>query len=113
MTALNSRLGFCPNPFKHKSDKIIQGEDTRQVEAIQAVRSEKKLETAMVGQRMFDPRRWGNAKEVMNAYFENDARTISNFAQKVNPYEDKHNMLPIPQQAIDLSGGVLDQNPGY
>ena len=49
----------------------------------------------------------------MNDYFENEARIISNFAQKVNLYEDKHNMLPIPQLAIDLSGGVLDQNPGY
>ena len=81
--------------------------------ARKAVRMEKRLETAMEGQRLFDLRRWGNAEKVMNDYFTNEARTITNFGQKVSPYQSKHNVFPIPQQAIDLSGGALQQNTGY
>lgn len=86
--------------------------------AITAIRHEKRLETAMEGQRMFDLRRWnrqnpGYAKDVMNDYFEFEASVIPNFGQKVNAFQDKHTLLPIPQQAIDLSGGSLSQNPGY
>ena len=81
--------------------------------ARKAVRMEKRLETAMEGQRLFDLRRWGNAEKVMNDYFTNEARIITNFGQKVSPYQSKHNVFPIPQQAIDLSGGTLQQNTGY
>ena len=49
----------------------------------------------------------------MTEYFTNEARTIENFGQKVSPYEDKHDLFPIPLGGIDLSGGALTQNPGY
>jgi len=49
----------------------------------------------------------------MNEYFNNEARTITNIAEKKNTVQDKHTLLPIPLQAIDLSGGALTQNPGY
>ncbi len=81
--------------------------------ARKAVRFERRIELGMEGHRMFDLRRWGVAKQVMNEYFVNEARTITNFGDKVNPYEDKHNLFPIPLSAIDLSGGALSQNPGY
>lgn len=84
-----------------------------QAAAIQAVRHEKRLETAMEGQRMFDLRRWGTAEQTMNDYFSFEASIIPNFGQKVNAYQSKHNLFPIPQQAIDLSGGSLSQNTGY
>ncbi len=84
-----------------------------QAEAIKAVRHERRLELGMEGNRLFDIRRWGNGVTLMNEYFTNEARTISNFGTKVNPYEAKHDLLPIPLNAIDLSGGVLTQNPGY
>jgi hypothetical protein len=67
----------------------------------------------MEGNRMFDLRRWGVAEQVMNEYFVNEARIITNFGEKVSPYEAKHNLFPIPLGAIDLSGGALMQNPGY
>ena len=87
-------------------------------DAIAAIRHEKRLETAMEGQRMFDLRRWnkkdpGYAKSTMTSYFNFEASIIANFGQKVNAYQDKHNVFPIPQQAIDLSGGALSQNSGY
>ncbi len=81
--------------------------------ARKAVRFERRLELGMEGHRLFDLRRWENAKQVMTDYFSNEARTIGNFGDKVSPFEDKHVLFPIPLQAIDLSAGALSQNPGY
>ncbi len=86
---------------------------TDQVFARKAVRHERRLELGMEGHRLFDLRRYGNGVQVINAYIVNESRTIANFGTKANPYETKHEMLPIPLNAIDLSGGILTQNPGY
>ena len=81
--------------------------------ARKAVRFERRLEFGMEGQRLFDIRRWGNGVQVMNDYIANEARTIPPFGTRAKAYEPKHDLLPIPLDAIDLSGGVLNQNPGY
>ncbi len=81
--------------------------------AIKAVRFERRLELGMEGQRLFDIRRWGNGVQVMNDYITNEARTITPFGTAAKAYQDKHNLCPIPLNAIDLSGGILTQNPGF
>ncbi|WP_373519465.1 RagB/SusD family nutrient uptake outer membrane protein [Pricia sp.] len=81
--------------------------------ARKAVRFERRLELGMEGHRLFDLRRWGVAQQTMNEYADNEARTIPNFGQKFKTYEPRHDLLPIPLNAIDLSGGVLTQNPGF
>ncbi len=81
--------------------------------ARKAVRHERRLELGMEGHRLFDIRRWGNGVEIMNAYFDNEARVITSFSDDPRPYEERHNLLPIPLTAIDLSGGTLTQNPGF
>lgn len=78
-----------------------------------AVRFERRLELAMEGHRLFDLRRWGIAEQTMNEYAANEARAIPNFGDKFRVYEPKHDLLPIPLNAIDLSGGILSQNPGF
>ena len=80
--------------------------------ARKAVRFERRLELAMEGHRLFDLRRWGNAKSVMNTYFAKESEVITSFARGQS-YQDKHNLFPIPIVAIDGSGGVLVQNPGH
>ena len=84
-----------------------------QAMARKAVRFERRLEFGMEGKRLFDIRRWGNGVDIMNAYFTNEARTITSFAGDPKPYEAKHNVLPIPLAAIDLSQDVLIQNSGF
>ena len=81
--------------------------------AIQAVRFERRLELAMEGHRLFDLRRWGVAESVINDYVTNEDRTIPNFDAKVATYQSFMDLLPIPVNAIDLSGNILTQNPGY
>lgn len=81
--------------------------------AIRAIRHERRLELGMEGHRLFDLRRWGNAEQIMNAYIANEARTIPSIATKFLPYSSKHDLLPIPLTAIDLSQGILSQNTGW
>lgn len=95
--------------------------------ARKAVRFERRLEFGMEGHRLFDLRRWGVAEETINTYIENEGEdftiekvvdgetvTISaGYDSKFKTYTDKHNLFPIPVNAIDQSGGVLTQNPGY
>lgn len=78
-----------------------------------AVRFERRLELAMEGHRLFDLRRWGVAPDVINTYVTNEARTIENFGGKAETYTPNMDLMPIPINAIDLSGGVLEQNDGF
>lgn len=81
--------------------------------ARKAVRFERRLELAMEGHRLFDLRRWGVAADVINTYVTNEARTIANFGTKAGTYMPNMDVMPIPINAIDLSGGILQQNPGF
>ena len=51
--------------------------------------------------RFFDLVRWGESQNALAA------------AGKTNFSASRDNLLPIPQPQIDLSKGVLTQNPGY
>ncbi|WP_299211013.1 RagB/SusD family nutrient uptake outer membrane protein [uncultured Dokdonia sp.] len=65
-----------------------------------AVWEERRLEMAFEHDRYFDLVRQGRASTVLNS--------------KGIPFQTgKHELFPIPQEQIDLSGGVLTQNPGY
>ncbi len=60
-----------------------------------AIKNERRWEFAMEGYRFDDLVRWGDAQAVLG--------TLG--------YTARCNYYPIPQKAIDLSGGVLVQNP--
>jgi len=80
--------------------------------AVKAVRHERRLELGMEGHRLFDLRRWG-AEPIMNAYSQNEGRTIPGVSARFLPYTSKHDLLPIPISAIDVSAGALTQNTGW
>lgn len=61
---------------------------------------ERRVELAMEQQRWFDLLRWGRAEQVMQAVGKNFVA-------------GKHELLPIPQTEIDLTGGLIRQNLGY
>jgi hypothetical protein len=62
-----------------------------------AIQNERRLEMGMENERFFDLVRWDLAKTVLSQY----------------GYQNKHRYYPIPQPAIDRSGGVLKQNPEW
>jgi len=82
--------------------------------ARKAVRFERRLELGMEGHRLFDLRRWGVAQEVITTYLTNEAADInlSDYG-RFGAYSSKHDLFPIPINAIDQSGGILTQNSGY
>lgn len=67
----------------------------------EAIRRERRVELAMEHDRFFDLVRWGIAGTVLPA------------AGKTAFSASRDALLPIPQTQIDLSKGVLTQNPGY
>ncbi|MDP4262770.1 MAG: RagB/SusD family nutrient uptake outer membrane protein [Bacteroidota bacterium] len=62
-----------------------------------AIKNERRWEFAMEGYRFYDLVRWGDALSVLG--------TLG--------YADRAKYYPIPQKAIDISGGVLIQNPQW
>ncbi len=66
-----------------------------------AIQQERRIELAMEYDRFFDLVRWGQSQAALAA------------AGKTNFSASRDNLLPIPQAQIDLSKGVLTQNPGY
>ncbi len=62
-----------------------------------AIKNERRWEFAMEGYRFYDLVRWGDATSVLAPL----------------GYANRARYYPIPQKAIDLSGGVLVQNPEW
>lgn len=73
---------------------------TDQSQLREIIYHERRVELAMEQHRWFDLLRWGRAESVMTAVGKN---FVAN----------KHELLPLPQSEIDLSGGLLKQNQGY
>ena len=70
---------------------------TSQSQMRQAIKNERRWEFAMEGYRFHDLVRWGDAISVLSSL----------------GYTARCEFYPIPQKAIDLSGGVLKQNPKW
>ncbi len=73
---------------------------TDQASIRSAIWKERFVEFAMEHDRVFDLRRTGQAGTVMRAH----GKTY---------LDGVHDLYPIPQRQIDLSGGKMSQNPGY
>ncbi|MDW7691841.1 RagB/SusD family nutrient uptake outer membrane protein [Flammeovirgaceae bacterium SG7u.111] len=69
----------------------------------QMLLDERRVELAFENHRLYDLVRFGEAESVMSAFAAQEGFTFS--PTKL--------LLPIPQREIDVSFGVLTQNPGY
>ena len=86
-----------------------------------AVRTERRLELAMEGQRLFDLRRWGIAAATLNAYINGVGggaeKTRVLYKAGAEAFGTRHAWYPIPSIQIELSRVAgedrLKQNPGW
>ena len=88
-----------------------------------AVRTERRLELAMEGQRLFDLRRWGIAAATLNAYINGVGGGAEKSAARrlykagAEAFAARHAWYPIPAIQIELSRvegeDRLTQNPGW
>jgi len=86
----------------------------------QALRSERRWELAFEGTRWSDIRRWGIAKEALTkqlgaSIWNRGVMTTmkDQGAGYAARYEATKGFMPIPQTELDLSSGILKQNPGW
>lgn len=86
------------NPNNDPTGVLPDITTTAPAEVREAIYRERRLELALEDLRFFDILRQGRAADVLS-----DAGFASG----------THERMPIPQREIDLSQGVLEQNPGY
>jgi len=80
--------------------------------ARKALRTERRLEFALEGNRFFDLVRWGIADTYLNAYFASES-TIRPHLKTAHFTKGRDEYLPIPLNQINYSKGVYKQNPGF
>ncbi len=68
-----------------------------QTQMRQVIKNERRWEFALEGYRFYDLVRWGDAQAVLGPF----------------GYTNRARFYPIPQKAIDISNGVLKQNPEW
>ena len=97
-----------------------------------AIRLERRLELAFEGQRLFDLRRWtddNGKKAIQNVMGPNGSFVRYNLEESTDTYETtnqqensnkgytfvegRDELFPIPNSEITISGGSIEQNPGY
>lgn len=98
----------------YKMDIYKPGENCNwdQQFAREALRWERRLELAMEGIRFYDLVRWGIASDYINNYFAIEA-TKREYLKDGKFTQGKHEYFPIPQNQIDFSKGLYQQNQGW
>lgn len=80
-------------------------------EAVKIVKFERRLELALEYERFFDLVRWGEANEVINAFYTKEGSTMD-FLKNASFHKNQNEYLPIPHEQIAASGGNYKQNIG-
>ncbi len=82
-----------------------------QADALKIVKMERRLELAMESERFFDLVRWGEAADVINRYYADEADNCAIYSNATFT-RNKNEYLPIPFSQISASNGHYKQNIG-
>lgn len=87
--------------------------------ARKCLRWERRLETAMEGNRFFDLRRWGVASKTLNNFFEHEKNDVYDGQTYATYYKDAHftpgknEFFPVPYNQLYYIPGLYKQNKNY
>ncbi|MBR1929459.1 MAG: RagB/SusD family nutrient uptake outer membrane protein [Paludibacteraceae bacterium] len=79
--------------------------------ALEKVKMERRLELALESERFFDLVRWGEAEQVINKYYAEEADNCAIYSS-AHFTANKNEYLPIPYEQIAASNGHYKQNIG-
>ncbi len=82
-----------------------------QEEALKMLKFERRVELAMECDRFFDLVRWGEADEVLNKYYAEEANDCTIYSS-ASFTKNKNEYLPVPFEQISASNGNYAQNCG-
>lgn len=82
-----------------------------QATALKMVKFERRVELGMESERFFDLVRWGEANEVLNQYYAQEANKC-NIYNSASFTKNKNEYLPIPFAQLSASNGHYTQNCG-
>ena len=82
-----------------------------QAQALKIVKMERRVEMGMESERFFDLVRWGEAADVLNKYYAEEAGDCSLY-KDAKFTKNKNEYLPIPFSQISASNGHYTQNIG-
>ena len=80
-------------------------------EALNIVKTERRLELALESERFFDLVRWGDAATVINRFYSTESETM-NFLKGSAFTANKNEYLPVPHEQMAASNGHYTQNCG-
>ena len=78
-------------------------------EALEIVKTERRLELAMESERFFDLVRWGDAASVLTRYATKEKERVA-YLSEAQFTADRDEYLPIPHEQIAASNGHYKQN---
>lgn len=83
-------------------------------EAVKIVKLERRLELAMESERFFDLVRWGDAANVINAFYSNErVKKSMSFLDGAHFTANLNEYLPVPDEQVKASGNRYKQNCGW
>ena len=111
LMATNSVVSNYPNKYGvHFAVNSYKGTYSK-AQAMDIVKTERRLELAMECERFFDLVRWGDAATVLNKFYTVESEKM-NFLKGSQFTANKNEYLPIPWKQLSASNGHYSQNCG-
>ena len=110
-TSMNGIIANYPNDYGVKMNVGLYSGSYDKEQTLKIVKMERRLEKGMESERFFDLVRWGEAAEVLNAYYAEEMNDCSIYSE-AHFTKNKGEYLPIPFSQIAASNGHYTQNIG-